>query len=225
MSLRDGLEILGGCGGFYKFTCILFSVRPSGTHSFVARRKNGEKGVPKGSKAALWNLAFYTGDMMGDVRNPYEFAVMQFTRFRSVRRRAGGVRFVKPSTTFMQHAARLQTLLPPDSCVLRPDGDALASPEEVPLGYTALRRIRNTFRITSVVQTRQLVGCVELDFQPSLRTSAHTGVAIRIPLWYAQLICMTFRRTDCHTPTEVPLGEDGRHKVRPAWGQHEPLGN
>ena len=40
----------------------------------------------------------------------------------------------------------------------------------------------------------------------SLRASAHTGVAIRIPLWYALLICKTFWRTDCHTPRALPLG-------------------
>ncbi len=35
--------------------------RPPVAPSFVARRKIGEKGVPKGSKAALWNLAFLLG--------------------------------------------------------------------------------------------------------------------------------------------------------------------
>ena len=42
--------------------------RPPVAPSFVARRKIGEKGVPKGSKAALWILAFYTGVRRGDVR-------------------------------------------------------------------------------------------------------------------------------------------------------------
>ena len=69
-----------------------------------------------------------------------------------------------------------------------------------------LRRMRNTFRITVVVQSWQLGGCGRLDFPPSLRASAHTGVAIRIPLWYAHLICKTFWRTDCHTPRALPLG-------------------
>ena len=41
--------------------------------------------MPKGSKAALWILAFYTGVWRGDVRASYEFAQMQFTRFRPVR--------------------------------------------------------------------------------------------------------------------------------------------
>ena len=45
----------------YVFTDILFSVGPPGAPSFVARRKIGEKDTPKGSKAALWNLAFIRG--------------------------------------------------------------------------------------------------------------------------------------------------------------------
>ena len=50
---------------FCVFMGILFSVGPSGTPSFVARRKIGEKGVPKGSKAALWKLAFLYGGSEG----------------------------------------------------------------------------------------------------------------------------------------------------------------
>ena len=46
----------------------LLDQRPPVAPSFVARRKIGEKGVPKGSKAALWILAFYTGVRRGDVR-------------------------------------------------------------------------------------------------------------------------------------------------------------
>ena len=222
----------------YVFTDRSTQPTTSGGNIFRCTTKDIEERRVKGT-AVPFNPLGVNADMRGDVRRSYVFAEVQFTRLRPARRRAPvGSALVVPSALAFEWLtpkskrflsckalALLQTLFPPDSCVLRPDGDALASPEEVPLGYTALRRIRNTFRITSVVQTRQLVGCVELDFQPSLRTSAHTGVAIRIPLWYAQLICMTFRRTDCHTPTEVPLGEDGRHKVRPAWGQHEPLGN
>ena len=90
---------------FYVFTGILFSKRPPVAQSFcfaflpaafggqrppvapsfVARRKIGEKGVPKGSKAALWILAFYTGVRRGDVRASYEFARVQLTRFRPAR--------------------------------------------------------------------------------------------------------------------------------------------
>ena len=41
--------------------------------------------MPKGSKAALWNLAFYTGVRRGDVPTLYVFARVQLTRFRPVR--------------------------------------------------------------------------------------------------------------------------------------------
>ena len=81
-------EVWGGNLAFCVFTGIVFSVGPPGgvilrfsflpaafgnwrppvAPSFVARRKIGEKGVPKGSKAALWNLAFNTGVRRGDVR-------------------------------------------------------------------------------------------------------------------------------------------------------------
>ena len=44
-----------------------------------------EKDKPKGSKAALWKLAFYTGVWRGDVPTSYEFARVQLTRFRPVR--------------------------------------------------------------------------------------------------------------------------------------------
>ena len=79
--------------------------------------------MPKGSKAALWILAFYTGVWRGDVRKSYEFALVQLTRFRPVR----GV--LRTAST--------------DSIVL-----------------LQLRRIRNTYRITDVSQTRQSGGCV-----------------------------------------------------------------
>ena len=74
-------------------------------------------------KAALWNLAFYTGVRRGDVRASYEFARVQLTRFRPAR----GV--LRTAST--------------DSIVL-----------------LQLRRIRNIYRITVVVQTRKLGGCV-----------------------------------------------------------------
>ena len=59
--------------------------RPPGAPSFVARRKIGEKGVPKGSKAALWNLAFIRGFGGETCGLFYEFARVQLTRFRPAR--------------------------------------------------------------------------------------------------------------------------------------------
>ena len=76
----------------------------------------------------------------------HEFAVMQFTRFRPVRRRAGGVRFTRLRRKAKHHlfsAISLpKALLPPDSIVL-----------------LQLRRIRNTYRKTNVPQTLQSGGC------------------------------------------------------------------
>ena len=118
--------------------------RPPVAPSFAARRKIDEKGVPKGSKAALWNLAFYTGVWRGDVRASYVCARVQLTRFRPVR----GV--LRTAST--------------DSCVLH-----------------HVQQVHNVYRITGVLRSRQSCGCAELDSPPSLRASAHTGVAIRIP--------------------------------------------
>ena len=94
--------------------------------------------MPKGSKAALWNLAFYTGVWRGDVRRFYEFAQMQLTRFRPVRRRAGGVRFArlrrKAKHRLFSSISLPKALLPPDSVVLH-----------------VVRRIRNIYRIAGVM--------------------------------------------------------------------------
>ena len=54
-------------------------------------------------KAALWNLAFYTGVWRGDVRAPYEFAVMQLTRFRPVR---GVLRTASTDSCVLHHVRR-----------------------------------------------------------------------------------------------------------------------
>ena len=58
-----------------------------------------------------------------------------------------------------------------------------------------VRRIRNIYRITGVLRTPQSGGCAEFDFPPSLRTSAHTGVAIRAPTAVAIFLPFTFRLT------------------------------
>ena len=115
----------------------LLNLRPPGAPSFVARRKIEEKGVPKGSKAALWILAFNTGVWRGDVRT--------FLRIR-----IGAIYAIKSAA-----ALRLFPCL----CVLRPDGGASASPEEVPLGCGAVEKFR-----------LQLQSCL------LLRTSAHTDL-------------------------------------------------
>ena len=56
-------ELLRGTPSFVArfLPAALGNRRPPVAPSFVARRKIGEKGVPKGSKAALWILAFIRG--------------------------------------------------------------------------------------------------------------------------------------------------------------------
>ena len=62
------------------------------------------------------------GGRRGDVRTSYEFAQVQLTRFRLVRRRAGGVRFArlrrKAKHRLFATISLPQALLPPDSCLL-----------------------------------------------------------------------------------------------------------
>ena len=78
--------------------------------------------MPKGSEAALWILAFYTGEGGETCLLPTSSHWCILRDLGS----SGGVPVVfalhgfagKPSTAFLQHASRLQALLPPDSCVL-----------------------------------------------------------------------------------------------------------
>ena len=105
----------------------------------------GRKACQRAPKPPFGFWLFYTGDRRGDVRKSYEFAVMQFTRFRPARRRAVSFRFLrayaqKQTLPPCSHGW-LQALLPPDSIVLH-----------------RLRRIRNTYRITGVSQTRHSGG-------------------------------------------------------------------
>ena len=80
----------------------------------------------------------------------YVFARVQLTRFRPARRRAGGVRFTRLRRKARHHlfsAISLpKALLPPDSIVLH-----------------ELRRMRKTFRISSVVCNWKSGGCVSLS--------------------------------------------------------------
>ena len=100
---------------------LLFQRSPTAP-SFAARRKIEEKGVPKGSKAALWILAFIRGFGGETCGLFYVCARVQLTRFRPARRRAGGVRFTRLRRKARHHlfsAISLpKALLPPDSIVL-----------------------------------------------------------------------------------------------------------
>ena len=84
----------------------------------------------------------------------YVFALVQLTRLSQHRRSAYPRRF----------------------SVLRPDGDASASPEEVPLGCANCGEIVGTYEITSVLHTRQSGGCI--SFLVFLGSAARRGKGI-----------------------------------------------
>ena len=145
------------------FTDLSSFLTPSGGSIFRCTTKDRGERRAKGLRSRPLESGFYTGDRRGDVRRSYVFALVQLTRFRLVRRRAGGVRFArlrrKAKHRLFAAISLSQALLPPDSCLLRPDGGASASPEEVPLGCTNCGEIVGTRRITKVLQTRQSGGC------------------------------------------------------------------
>ena len=89
---------------FFVFTCILFSLGPPGAPSFVARRKMGEKGVSRGCGPLNPR-----GNVLGhsDVLCANHFATVRVTRLSRAWR-----------APHCFHAL----------CVLRPEGEASASP-------------------------------------------------------------------------------------------------
>ena len=110
---------------FFVFTnLILF---PTSGHSvgpiFRCTTKDRGERRAKGLQSRPLESCFYTGAWRGDVLASYEFARVQFTRFRPARRRAGGVRFTRLRRKAKHHlfsAISLpKALLPPDSVVLR----------------------------------------------------------------------------------------------------------
>ena len=111
---------------FLVFSCLLAFSRMSYRWSlrgppFCVDRKRG-KSNQRAPKPPFGIWLFYTGVRRGDVLTSYGFAVMHFTRFRPVRRRAGGVRFTRLRRKARHHlfsAISLpKALLPPDSIVL-----------------------------------------------------------------------------------------------------------
>ena len=130
-------------------------------------------------KAALWNLAFIRGLGGETCGRPTNFPQgdflrarrVQLTRFRPVRRRAGGVRFARLRRKAKHHlfsAISLpKALLPPDSCVLH-----------------RVQRFRNIYRISNLICSRKAGGCAELDSSPSLRASDRRHLAWQsVLLW------------------------------------------
>ena len=145
------------------FTNLSTKPTTSGGHIFLCVKKDMEERHAKGLQSRPLESCFYTGVWRGDVRRPYEFAQMQLTRFRPARRRAGGVRFTRLRRKAKHHlfsAISLpKALLPPDSIVLH-----------------ELRRIRNTYRITNLICSRKLGGCV--SFAILMGSAARRGKGI-----------------------------------------------
>ena len=71
--------------GFYAFTYLSALPTVSDGHIFLCLKKDMEERQTKGLRSRPLESCFYTGVWRGDVRASYEFAVMQFTRFRPVR--------------------------------------------------------------------------------------------------------------------------------------------
>ena len=174
-ALRDQRPSGGVVFLFYVFTGIYFSVGPPGAPSFVARRKIGEKGVPKGSKAALWILAFYTGVRRGDVRRPYEFALVQFTRFRPVSSsQAPHPSFCLSGQKLSRSAAHPLPTKPTYVGLWR--GPLFALLPRTRLYCFNCGEIVGTERITSLICSRKLGGSVR--FSIFLGTAARRGKGI-----------------------------------------------
>ena len=93
---------------FLVFTFLSTNPTPFGDSIFLLVKKDRGERHAKGLQSRPLESCFYTGVRRGDVRTSYEFAVMQLTRFRPVR----GV--LRTAST--------------DSIVLRPEGEASASP-------------------------------------------------------------------------------------------------
>ena len=131
---------------FYVITGRSARPTPFGDSIFLLVKKDRGERHAKGLQSRPLESGFYTGVRRGDVPTLYVFARVQLTRFRPARRRAGGVRFTRLRRKARHHlfsAISLpKALLPPDSIVL-----------------LRLRRIRNTYRITSLICGRQSGGC------------------------------------------------------------------
>ena len=71
--------------GFYVFTDLSAKRTPFGDSIFLLVKKDRGERHAKGLQSRPLESCFYTGVWRGDVPTSYEFAVMQFTRFRPVR--------------------------------------------------------------------------------------------------------------------------------------------
>ena len=163
---RDAARVFGF--STYVFTDRSAQLTTSGGSIFLLVKKDRGERHAKGLRSRPLDSGFLYGGLEG--RRAYLSTCSHWCILRDLGS-SDGVPAVfallgsagKPSTTFLQRAARLQALLPPDSCVLRPDGGASASPEEVPLGCTYFGRNVGAQRITNVFRIWKLGGCVSLS--------------------------------------------------------------
>ena len=138
-------------GGIFRCTFFTYrSTKPttSGGHIFLCVKKDMDERHAKGLQSRPLESGFFIRGLGGETYLVYyEFALVQLTRFRPARRRAGGVRFTRLRRKAKHHLFSAITLpkalLPPDSIVL-----------------LQLRRIRNIYRITGLICGRKLGGCV-----------------------------------------------------------------
>ena len=85
-------------------------------------------------------------------------------------------------------------------------GDVLRSYEFALVQLTQLSRLRRSaYPLASACCGAVETFARQLQSSVSLRTSAHTGVAIRIPLGTHCRPCKTLRRTDCHVTTFLTM--------------------
>ena len=80
---------------YYVFTSRVLHNTPSGGSIFRCTTKDRGERRAKGLRSRPLDSGFLYGGRMPDVRTWYVFALVQFTRFRLVRWRAGGVRFAR----------------------------------------------------------------------------------------------------------------------------------
>ena len=141
---------------FYVFTSRSAQFTPSGGSIFRCTTKDRGERRAKGLRSRPLDSGFLYGGMRGDVLTPYEFALVQFTRFRLVRWRAVSFSFLR--------LRQKQTL---------PLCNALRGCKHCfrrTLAYcTKCGEIVGTLRITKVLQTRQSGGCGSAN----LSTAAH----------------------------------------------------
>ena len=87
------------------FTCRSTLLATSGGPIFLCLKKDRGERQTKGLQSRPLESCFYTGVRRGDVRRPYEFALVQLTRFRPVR---GVLRTASTDSVVLLHLRRIR---------------------------------------------------------------------------------------------------------------------